>query len=88
MRKNYLAAVLVCPALLLPACSKQETVGLYHIGIVQIVEAALLDDARRGVIDALREEGFIDVSNIRISFKSAQGDLSTISIIIKELVSS
>ena len=88
MQKNCLAAVLVCAALLFWACGKQETGGLYPIGIVQIVESVLLDDARRGVIDALREEGFIDGSNIRISFKSAQGDLSTISIIIKELVAS
>jgi putative ABC transport system substrate-binding protein len=88
MRKDYLAAVLLCAVLFMSACSRQETQGLYHIGIVQIVEAALLDDARRGVIDALRDEGFADGKNIRVSFKSAQGDLSNISIIIKALVAS
>ena len=88
MRKNYLAAVLLSAALLFSACAKKQTDGLYHIGIVQLVEAALLDDARRGVIDALREEGFIDGKSIRISFKSAQGELSNISIIIKDLIAS
>jgi putative ABC transport system substrate-binding protein len=88
MRKGYLAVVLLSAVLLISACGKQETKGLYHIGIVQIVEAELLDDARRGVMDGLRDEGFVDGKNIRISFKSAQGDLSNISIIIKALVSS
>jgi len=88
MPKIYLAVVLSCAVLLISSCGRQETRGLYHIGIVQIVEAELLDDARRGVIDALREEGFVDGKNIRISFKSAQGDLSNISIIIKALVAS
>jgi ABC-type uncharacterized transport system substrate-binding protein len=58
----------------------QETQGLYHIGIVQIVEAALLDDARRGVMDALWDEGFTDGINTRISFKRANGDLRNIPI--------
>jgi putative ABC transport system substrate-binding protein len=88
MRKDYLVAVLSCAVLFISACGRQETQGLYHIGMVQIVEAALLDDARRGVMDGLRDEGFVDGKNIRVSFKSAQGDLSNISIIIKSLVAS
>jgi len=88
MRINCLTAAFLCGALLFSACKKPDIAGLYHIGIVQIVEASLLDDARRGVVDALREAGFSDGMNIRLTYTSAQGDLSNISIIIKELIAS
>ena len=68
-------------------CRDKVAQGLYHIGFVQISDSVLLDDARRGVIDALGEEGFTDGRNIRISCKSAQGDLSNIPLIIKEFIS-
>jgi len=87
MKKNAIVFCLIA-SVALAACGSRdkEARGLYHIGIVQITEAQLLDDARRGVIDELREEGFTDGKNIRISFKSAQGDLSSIPVIIKEFV--
>jgi putative ABC transport system substrate-binding protein len=58
---------------LLGACAKKEENRLYSIGIVQITEDPLLDEARTGVIDALKEEGFIEGKNIRIDYKNAQG---------------
>jgi len=89
MKKNTIVFYFIV-AVALAACGTRdkEVTGLYHIGIVQISESVLLDDARRGVIDALREEGFTDGKNIRISYKSAQGELSNIPLIIKEFVAS
>ena len=82
---------LTCPlfvlTLFLSACENRQKDTLYHIGIVQITEAPLLDDARQGVIDSLKEEGFIDGTSIRITYKNGQGDMSSIPLIIKDFVS-
>lgn len=80
--------VLICSAVLLvTGCGKGKEDSLYDIGIVQIAETPLLDDARRGVIDMLAEEGFIDGSSIRVTYKNAQGDMSNIPLIIRDFVS-
>lgn len=79
-------SVAVC-ALMAGGCDNRQKDARYHLGIVQIAETPLLDDARRGVVDKLAEEGFIDGSTIRITYKNAQGDMSNIPLIIKDLIS-
>jgi hypothetical protein len=54
--------------ILFVACDAKKENGLYTIGIVQITEDPLLDEARTGVIDSLKEEGFIEGKNIRINY--------------------
>ncbi|MGO2133372.1 MAG: ABC transporter substrate binding protein, partial [Halomonas sp.] len=50
---------------------EQETVTL---GITQIVEHPALDASRQGVLDELKERGYIDGENLRVRFENAQGD--------------
>ncbi len=79
--------IIVACAATLAGCGGQDIKARCRIGFVQVADSALLDDARRGVIDALREEGFEDGKNIGLSCRSAQGDLSAIPLIIKEFLS-
>lgn len=80
--------VLICSMVLfIGDCGKGEKDALYDIGIVQIAETPLLDDARRGVLDELAEEGFSEGVTVRITYKNAQGDMSNIPLIIKDFIS-
>lgn len=47
------------------------------VAITQIVEHPALDAARRGVIDALKEAGFVEGENLEVTFQSAQGNPAT-----------
>jgi ABC-type uncharacterized transport system substrate-binding protein len=72
--------------ILFVACDAKKENGLYTIGIVQITEDPLLDEARTGVIDSLKEEGFIEGKNIRIDYKNAQGDMPNISLVLRKFI--
>ncbi len=68
------------------ACSKQINKNVITIGIVQIVPDVLLDEATEGVIDALKEAGYIEGKNINIDYRNAQGDISNINLILEKFV--
>lgn len=55
------------------SCSKSES-SAYKIGILQLVEHPALDEANRGFVDGLKEEGFEDGKNIIIDYQNAQGE--------------
>ena len=46
------------------------------IDIIQTISHPALDSTRKGVIDQLALEGFIDGKNVKIQFANAQGDLA------------
>jgi putative ABC transport system substrate-binding protein len=69
------------------ACGEKDKGRFYTIGIIQITEDPLLDEARKGVVDSLREEGFVDGKNVRVLYKSAQGEISYVPLIVNEFVS-
>jgi putative tryptophan/tyrosine transport system substrate-binding protein len=62
---------------LLTGCSSQGEKQVVKIGISQIVEHPSLDEARKGFIDALSDNGYKDGENIEIDFQNAQGDMPT-----------
>ncbi|HBR35367.1 MAG TPA: sugar ABC transporter substrate-binding protein, partial [Firmicutes bacterium] len=47
------------------------------VGIVQIVEHPALDSARKGFIEVLTENGFVEGENIVYQIQNAQGDMAT-----------
>ena len=59
--------------LLAISCSKSQS-SAYKIGILQLVEHPALDDANRGFVDGLKEEGFEDGKNLIIDYQNAQGE--------------
>ncbi len=68
-------------------CARKEEGKLYTIGFVQMTEDPLLDEAQKGVVDYLREEGFVEGKNIHIDFQNAQGELSNIPLILRKFIS-
>lgn len=56
------------------------------IAITQIVEHPSLDDMRRGIIDELAENGYVEGKNLTINFQSAQGNTATAGQISKQFV--
>ncbi|MDN3452460.1 MULTISPECIES: ABC transporter substrate-binding protein [unclassified Psychrobacter] len=56
------------------------------IAITQIVEHPSLDDMRRGIIDELADNGYVEGQNLTINFQSAQGNTATAGQIAKQFV--
>ena len=81
---SFTCSLSVC---LLMVCVGKKADTMYTIGIVQIVEDPMLDLARNSVIEALHDEGFIEGENIRIDYQSAQGEISNITLILKNFLS-
>jgi putative ABC transport system substrate-binding protein len=75
-----LALIIACP-IYGPAAEKTVTVG-----ITQIVEHPALDADRKGFIDELKEQGYIDGKNLSIEVQIAQGNMATANSIAKGFV--
>lgn len=73
-RKNYLLFLFLSLFLLF---SFNAAAADYQIGISQFVEHPSLDLARKGFIDQLADEGFIEGENISLDLQNAQADFST-----------
>ena len=56
------------------------------IGIMQIAEHDALDDARKGFIEALKDEGFEDGKNVIIDVQNAHGEFTTATTIAEGFV--
>lgn len=54
------------------------------IAITQIVEHPSLDDMRRGIIDELADNGYVEGQNLKVNFQSAQGNTATAGQIAKQ----
>jgi putative ABC transport system substrate-binding protein len=57
------------------------------IGISQVVEHPALDTVRLGVMDALKEQGFIEGKNLVVHYENAQGNMVTSTQIATKLLS-
>ncbi len=86
-----LSAVLLASAIslsLLTACQSKnkETKKTIKIGISQIVEHPALDEAREGIIEELKNNGFVEGKNLEIDFQNAQGNIPTTQTIATKFV--
>ena len=54
--------------------TKNDDVKIYQIGIGQFAEHPSLDNCRLGIIEGLKEEGFIEGENLVIKYDNAQTD--------------
>lgn len=57
-----------------------------NVAITAIVEHPALDSIRKGVIEELAREGFVDGKNIKIDYQSAQGSTATAAQIARKFV--
>jgi putative ABC transport system substrate-binding protein len=63
------------------SCSKKN--NLYTIGIIQVVDNVVLNDARNAVMESLKEAGFEEGKNLNVIYKNAQGEISNIAMILQ-----
>ncbi|PNK61808.1 ABC transporter substrate-binding protein [Psychrobacter sp. FDAARGOS_221] len=54
------------------------------LAITQIVEHPSLDDIRRGIVDELAEQDYVEGQNLTVNFQSAQGNTATAGQIAKQ----
>lgn len=66
---------------------KSDDGKVYNIGISQIVEHPSLDEARKGFIAALKDNGFEEGKNLNIEYKNAQNDMNTQTTIAQKFAS-
>ena len=80
--------VLVSTVLLLSDLKRRtsSTGAVPHVGLLQHASVVLLDDAVRGMVDGLAENGFVDGKTIVIQKYNAQGDIAVANLIAKEMV--
>ena len=80
--------ILICLiSIFMCSCARKEEGKLYTVGFVQMTEDPLLDEAQKGVIDSLKEEGFVEGKNIHIDYQNAQGEISNIPLILRKFIS-
>ncbi|RCW17013.1 ABC transporter permease [Streptococcus gallolyticus] len=81
MKRNMAAIMaLMLAVLTLFGCSSSKSTSddIVHIGILQYVEHQSLTAARKGFVDELEKEGYVDGDNIVIDYENAQGDQSNL----------
>lgn len=83
----YRIILILLISVLMCTCAQKEGKKLYVIGFVQMTEDPLLDEAQKGVIHSLKEEGFVEGKNIHIDYQNAQGEMSNIPLILRKFIS-
>lgn len=86
MKKFLVSMMAVITAAILVACSNASNKDLVHIGVLQYVEHPSLSATRKGFIEELKEEGYVDGRNIKIDYQNAQGDQSNLQTISQSLI--
>ncbi|MFC1937631.1 ABC transporter substrate-binding protein [Chloroflexota bacterium] len=59
----------------------------YKVGISQIVTHPALDATRQGIMDGLKEKGYIEGENIEYDYQNSEGDMSLVASIAQKFVS-
>ena len=77
---------LVVALALLAACGDGPRASRPIIGVVQVSSLAPLDEARDGFYKALADSGFVRDVNVTFLERNAQGDIPTLSLIMREFV--
>lgn len=89
IRKTALAAVAAAAVFALSGCGEEksapsaQTGGSVTVGLVQLVEHPALDEANRGIVDALRDRKL----NVEFDQQNAQADQSNLGNIAQRFVS-
>ena len=72
--KRLFALTLILSAIAFVLFIRPTSAHLPKIGIIQFIEHPALDTARKGVINQLQKDGFVDGNNVEILYESAQGN--------------
>ena len=74
------------PLALAVACGRADHGSRPVIGVVQVSSLAPLDEAREGFYKALADSGFVRDVNVTFIERNAQGDVPTLSLIMRDFV--
>jgi ABC-type uncharacterized transport system substrate-binding protein len=79
--------VLAAAILLISDRNQRKTAAgrLPHVAVFQLASASPHDESVRGIDDSLRQAGYLDGQNIRISHFNALGDMTTANAIAKQV---
>ncbi|MES2252653.1 MAG: ABC transporter substrate-binding protein [Pseudomonadota bacterium] len=66
--------------------NKSDEKTNYLIGIIQVVEHPALDQTRLGILEALKENGYINTKNTTVQYESAQGNPALATQIIQKFI--
>ena len=81
------STTLVCVTVLtLVGCSRADHGKRPVIGVAQVSSLAPLDEAREGFYKALADSGFVRDVNVTFIERNAQGDVPTLSLIMRDFV--
>lgn len=67
--------------------SEQNKNRLPVVGVLQLTSHPALDLIYEGIVDALKQEGFVDGETMKLDFQNAQGDQSNLNSMSKRFVS-
>ena len=98
LKKVLIFVVVLCACFLFVGCKDSEEVKddiipidktkTINVGILQLVTHGALDAAREGFVEGLKEAGFEDGKNIKITVKNPEGDTPVLNQMAEELVRS
>ena len=85
-RRRHSCASFVSVLALLAACGGGSHASRPVIGVVQVSSLTPLDEAREGFYKALADSGFVRDVNVTFLERNAQGDIPTLSLIMRDFV--
>ncbi|HZY08290.1 MAG TPA: ABC transporter substrate binding protein, partial [Ilumatobacteraceae bacterium] len=85
-RRLHSCASFVSVLALLAACGGGSHTSRPVIGVVQVSSLTPLDEAREGFYKALADSGFVRDVNVTFLERNAQGDIPTLSLIMRDFV--
>src|SRR5215207_2702100 len=84
--RSQVGALVASSLTLLAGCGPGAHADRPIIGVVQVSSIAPLDEARDGFYKALADSGFVRDVNITFVERNAQGDIPTLSLIMREFL--
>src|SRR5690348_2778740 len=85
-RSPKLAGVALALGAVLASCSGGSHADRPIIGVVQVSSVGPLDEAREGFYKAMADSGYVRDVNVTFLERNAQGDIPTLSLIMREFV--
>ena len=83
LKKSFISLFIILTILLLCSCKNSNKI---RVGILQYTTINALDNAKEGIIEGLKENGFIEGENIVISVLNPEADPNSLDIMAKDLV--
>ncbi|WP_407857122.1 ABC transporter substrate binding protein [Enterococcus hailinensis] len=89
MKKTVLAGIGLVSLLMLGACGSQDSASddnMKHVGVLQLVQHASLDNAYEGFKEGLAEGGYKEGDNLKIDYQNAQNNQDNLKSMSEKLI--